>query len=601
MVLLAVLSTALAVHLSWSVTAERNITSVVGLLNSRTVEEVRREIDTTFKRAEGAVEIGRSIFFQGTIDPDDEAKREFVFLSILQSEPALSWVGFGFPDGRFFGAHKTATGQIEMVDVGPRINWQSRHLRRDLYDPLPGDIFFRERIKGESAYEAGGTPWYLHAQGAKGPVWSTVTILPAGFEPAAIVSTPVNVFGKERGVMMASISYSRLSDFLAGLDIAGSGTAVVTDPSGQVIATTSVRDQVMAQLADYAGPLAGALRNAFHAKDDGAMINDGIVHTARAPLGTNDWSLLTAIPRAAFAEEIDRNFRRLILFVLALSALAAATAVVFARFFFVRPFGAISRQLDHVAAYRLESVGYQPSQITELDELSRGLARMAGGLSAFGRYIPTELVRQLLARGIAPKPSGEVREITVMFADLPGFTTLSEKFGPDIESYLTAFLSAAVEAVHAEGGTVDKFIGDAVMAFWNAPLDVPDHALHACRAAERLRAAMRNIPRPDGSPSLPAVRIGINTGPAIVGNVGSHERLSYTAIGDTVNVASRLESLGKEHGVEILIGEETAARVLSHSPVRPIGRVTIRGRKQALLAFELLEPATAPERERAGA
>jgi class 3 adenylate cyclase len=587
LVLLALLSTALAIHLSWSITAERNIAGVVSLLNGRTVDEVRREIETTFRRAEGAVEIGRSIFFQGTIDPEDEAKREFVFLSILRSEPSLSWVGFGFPDGRFFGAHRTPAGQIEMVEVGTRIDWQRRHLRRDVYDPLPGDIFFRARITGESAYEAGGTPWYLGARDAA-PRWTMVTILPSGFEPAAVVSTSVNMFGKARGVMMASISFSRLSAFLAGLDAAEAGTAIVTSPTGQLIATSTRDSRSVARLADYQGPHAQALRRALQDPAEGTMTSDGVVYTGRAALGTNDWSLITAISRTAFTAEIDSNFRRLIMFVLALSALAAATAVIFARLLIVRPFRRIGRQLDHVAAFRLDAVDYTPSRIVELDELSQELKRMAGGLSAFGRYIPTELVRRLLAKGIAPRPSGEVREITVMFADLPRFTTLSEKLGLDVAPFLTAFLSAAIDAVHAEGGTVDKFIGDAVMAFWNAPLDEPDHVIKACRAAERLREAMRRIPRPDGSPSMPAVRIGINTGPAILGNVGSAERLSYTAIGDTVNVASRLEALAKEHAVEILIGEDTAARVAHEMPVRPVGTVMIRGRQQALMAFELV-------------
>src|SRR5262245_61859604 len=133
LLLLAVLSTALVIHLSWSWTARRNIESVVASLNGQTADAVRSELDHTFCAAEGAAEIVRSILFQATISADDEAKREFVFLSVLRSDPALSWVGFGFPDGRFFGSHATAESTIEMVEIGAPYGSGGRTLRRDTY------------------------------------------------------------------------------------------------------------------------------------------------------------------------------------------------------------------------------------------------------------------------------------------------------------------------------------------------------------------------------------------------------------------------------------------------------------------------------------
>ena len=118
LMLVAVLSTALIVHVSWMWTADRNIGTVVSSLNAQTAQAVRSELETTFRASEGAVEIVRSIFFQGAIKTEDEAKREFVFLSVLRSLPAVSWIGFGFPDGRFFGSHVLDDGKIEMVEIG---------------------------------------------------------------------------------------------------------------------------------------------------------------------------------------------------------------------------------------------------------------------------------------------------------------------------------------------------------------------------------------------------------------------------------------------------------------------------------------------------
>src|SRR5262245_25762877 len=195
LMLLAVLLTALIVHASWSWTASRNIETVVASLNRQTADAVGRELQATFHGAEGAAEIVRSILFQGAIKADDEAKREFVFLSVLRSIPAASWIGFGFPDGRFFGSHALADGQIEMVEIGDAGAAGARSLRRDLYKLIPGDIFFLNREKSESAYVTLGSPWYRAAMKADGPVWSMVDILPSGFEPAAVVSTKLLLYG----------------------------------------------------------------------------------------------------------------------------------------------------------------------------------------------------------------------------------------------------------------------------------------------------------------------------------------------------------------------------------------------------------------------
>jgi class 3 adenylate cyclase len=175
-----------------------------------------------------------------------------------------------------------------------------------------------------------------------------------------------------------------------------------------------------------------------------------------------------------------------------------------------------------------------------------------------------------------------------MFADLPGFTQLTEDHGPGVAPFLTEFLTLATKAIHAEGGIVDKFIGDCIMGIWNAPTANEDHALSACRAALAIRQAMHHIARPDGRTSGQFVRIGINSGVALVGNIGSAERLSYTAIGDVVNVASRLEALGKELDAEILMSEATWKLAGPQVMARPHGAAAIKGRTSTVKVFELL-------------
>src|SRR5262249_3500992 len=146
-----------------------------------------------------------------------------------------------------------------------------------------------------------------------------------------------------------------------------------------------------------------------------------------------------------------------------------------------RPLIRIAGELHHIEAFRLDRIRRISSPLRELDDLSAAMIQMAHGLTSFQKYLPTELVRTLVSRGIEAKPGGEQQTLSVLFADLAGFTSLSERLGLGIVPILTDYLSSTSRAIIAEGGTIDKFIGDAVMAFWGAPLPNAQHAAAACR------------------------------------------------------------------------------------------------------------------------
>jgi class 3 adenylate cyclase len=296
------------------------------------------------------------------------------------------------------------------------------------------------------------------------------------------------------------------------------------------------------------------------------------------------------VSRSYFTADIDRKVKQLAIFITGLAFLAAIGSALLASIFFARPIRRIVAELGHVENFRLSDVKRVATNLAELDDLSSALQRMSASLAAFAKFVPSEIVRSLLSHGIEPKPGGERREITVMFADLPGFTRMTEQFGDGITPFLTEFLTLATKAVHEEGGIVDKFIGDCIMGIWNAHGDDPEHAMNAARAAVRIRELMRDVRRPDGEMPINAVRIGLATGQALVGNIGSTERLSYTAIGDAVNVASRLEGMGKEFHASILINEEAKQQVAGRFQVRDLGETMIRGRNGKLRAYELLGP-----------
>ncbi len=208
---------------------------------------------------------------------------------------------------------------------------------------------------------------------------------------------------------------------------------------------------------------------------------------------------------------------------------------------------------------------------------------------AFGHYLSPTVIEQVLADPSLLRLGGERREVTVMFIDLEGFTSIAEKLDAQVlASLLNDYLSEMSEAILKEQGTLDKYQGDAVMAFWNAPLDQPDHALRACRAAlrckDRLAALRRNWFEQTGQE--PRIRIGVHTGVCIVGNMGSKQRFDYTVLGDTANLASRLEGVNKVFGTTVLVSEDAWSHTDGKIAGRTIGQVTVVGRVEPIRVFE---------------
>ena len=594
LVLAVILLTAAGSSLLWWRTAEATSQQLADTINRQIVAAVRKEVASIVDEARAAHTAIRTLFLQNVLDTREADKREFVFLSQLQSQATISWVAFGWPDGSFFAAHKLGDSHLEMMEISLTDHPGQR--RVDQYEVIPGDIQFENRQFAPTDFHVGEQEWFKSGIRAEEPQWFRVTDHPIGQRPSIALAGPIDVYQERQGVLAVIIEYTRLAHFLAQLEVGRTGTAFILDGSGELVAAPDKEADELhpARMQEIMLPPA---RMAFaQAGDDGrkgswrrrlSWKGEGF-EVSLTPLPFPGWSLATVIPEAEFLGPVETTLRRLVIGLGAGALIAALLSAMFARSVIAVPLARVVGEIRHVESFALDKVRRHPSRLTEIASLSGAIAEMAGGLSAFRKFIPADLVRLLLREGIAAEPGGSVQQLTVMFVDIAGFTGLSERMGDRIVPLLSAYLDRATEIIVANGGTIDKFIGDAVMAFWGAPTAQQDHALLCCRAALALRQAMDDSGLGDDQGRRLQIRIGINSGRMLVGNIGSELRLNYTVIGDAVNVASRLEGANKPYGTTILVGAETKRLAGGAVVTREVDSIAVLGRTEGLAVHELI-------------
>jgi adenylate cyclase len=255
------------------------------------------------------------------------------------------------------------------------------------------------------------------------------------------------------------------------------------------------------------------------------------------------------------------------------------------------PLKKLVKEAENIRNFRLDEAVEVTSSLTEMNNLIEATRNMKAGLQSFRKYVPAELVRQLIATGQVAIVGGQRRQITVLFADIADFTTISESLSPnELTAQLSEYLSAMTDVILSHKGTVDKYIGDSIMAFWGAPVDVPNHAeLAALAALECQRRCLELNRKWEAEGKKPfKTRIGLNSGEIIVGNMGSTERLNYTIIGDDVNVASRLEGLNKTYSTGILLSQNTKDLLPDNFALRQLDFVLVKGKTKTVVIYELV-------------
>ncbi|MGH6929798.1 MAG: cache domain-containing protein, partial [Dongiaceae bacterium] len=422
LVLATVVVTALFIHLLWSNAARSNVADVVSQLNKEIIGRVKNEVRGVLDDAVAAQNAVGSVFANGTIRPDEESKRDFVFLALLRSKPSLSWISLGTPDGSFFGAQR---------DLAARADGNDLNLVTVVRDAVAGtgsERVFRFEAKGNdieyvgeqsrsSTYDAAKQPWFLRATAENGPGWNGSASVPNVVRAGISTSTPLEINSKFVGVIDVVIELERLSSFLQELQreeqVGKTGTVVIIDRDGHIVA--SADESVVAQqrvgqipmLQDLRGDRLLALaERAIRTKQiDLRLVNDprqievadpvdgGSYYVTFAAANFPGWVVATVIPADDFLATIEENAKYLLAALAVLTLVMAGLAVLLANNLVARPLGRIVGQLKLIESFRLDEVVHLPSRLREFDGLSTALLQMSRGLSSFRKYMPTELVR----------------------------------------------------------------------------------------------------------------------------------------------------------------------------------------------------------------
>ena len=613
------------------------LTSVLLWLGWRSVTVLeQRSADQRVSNLEAAVEdfltdglrvviaVGQTLAFgpsfNVTEDPLGDEERRHQLIAMLRRHPAVQAAFVGYADGSFIYA-----GQLETLSVAMRLELDAPDGEATIVRVIEAGTPPRKETRwfyapdgthGPSqsiatSYDPRTRPWYLEAMKAKAAILTEPYRFAQTSDAGISAGIPLRA---GNGVIGFDFTLHTLSQLLTAYKITANSVIVVGHAGGAV----EIESEPCAPTLPGCLPSDELVRKLLHEAVREAIATDTkidrevaagghdyrvIVHRM-APLLGQRFVVAAAVP----VRELTAQSRELLL----RAAIAAAIAVMLAVLGALAASLIVSRSIARIALKtekirQLDFSDQQPvrSRIREIVRLSDAVENMREGLEIFGRYVSKDLVQQIMRSPESSGVGGTRREITVMFTDIEGFSLLSETMEPELlTSRLSRYFEALGSAISANRGMIDKYIGDSIMAFWNAPATDPEHIANACRGALQAAAAGRALSekwRERGRPGF-RTRFGLHTGPAVVGNVGARERINYTLVGQVANQASRLEGMNKVYGTEILASGEIARptselfvwrhidRVVAvgttepHDVYEPMGEIASRGEHAAFLA-----------------
>ena len=570
-------------------------------------------IDSQFKNVRDCLEILGGLPSIQSAEIDDDSKLYGLMASMLRNNPQLFNLYVGYEDGSFL--------EMDVIDRAPPGFRSSLHVDQDaVYRVVvisrtggaaskPVTVFLSENLiqvaetPGPTGYDPRLRPWYVEAFKDEKTLLTGPYVFYATGQPGYTLRTPLKE--GRRGVVAGDLLLNRLEQILSQQQLGQSGLAFLFNDANRVVGHPEM-DRLMNQMSERGKDLPdiGAIRlaglsSAIQSWRSGGSAQQFFAGQAGRAYVAAFHGVETAGPaniRLAVVAPLDEFFAQIIserraLFALALGFVIATLPLAFwLGSLMARSMRELARQTDEIQRFQIADRPRLRSVIDEIDELARSVFTMRTVVRNFSSFIPRQIVRQLIESGASLELGGSRREITVLFTDVADFTAKTERADPSqVMIHTSRYFAALSEEIMSHQGTVDKFIGDAVMAFWNAPADDPDHVTHACSAVlgcVRRNTELNESFRSEGWPPY-TTRFGLHVGDAVVGNIGSSDRMNYTALGATINLAARLEGLNKNYGTQILASVDVKARAGSGFVFRSVDEIRPKGFAAEVAIYEL--------------
>jgi len=464
-------------------------------------------------------------------------------------------------------------------------------------------------------YDPRERPWYVLAKAEGRAVWSREYRLFTDQVPGITCAHPVyEADGTFAGAVGIDFRLGELAEFLKSLKIGDSGIAFIADSEGNVLAYPEKSGIEFDNVRSPRSPMkqsvkTGWIKSALEKFIAEKQLRFTYEHHGASYIASfrpfpdsfgRDWTLGIIVPEEDFIGPIARIHETTLLFSFWLMIIGGFLTSTLAREL-TDPIKSLTHEVERIQKLDFSGEISIKSPITEIHAMSEAMNSMKKALGAFKKYVPSEIVQGLVNRHDEARLEAHAEEITLMFTDISNFSSITERVTPSIlMEQLSQYFDSIAAIIHKYDGTIDKYIGDSVMAFWGVSLANSKQAQHACRAAIDIITAIHELNekwRQQGR-EIFATRIGINTGVSLVGNFGSSDRFNYTAIGDSVNIASRLEGLNKLYETEIIVSETTANAAGADFIFRPLDLVVVKGRQGSVKVYQLLGMAVSPDAER---
>jgi len=528
---------------------------------------------------------------RGMLNLDDAQALGFDLAERLRVNKTLAWISYSdSKTGHFVGVWRTPDNSIVINISAPGQGEPREHIVAPDGKESP---YQRPRPKD---YDPREHDWFKNAVVAKTTVWSKpytfVDGVQQGITASRAWSTTDN--GVPVGVFTVDFFLNDLERLLNNVARKIEGISVIMEPDGKLFYASDNPDAAAATAS-----LSAWVRSHPRFSNINGQTSSNLV-----PITVGRTSYFAALDRVEKASglncivagivrqsvifgRIDRAVGQMGLFSLA-GLVLAVLAGSFIAYRIGEPLRALGNDLAKVGQFYLAPHEAPPSILHEVNQLRDAADRMKSGLRSFIKFVPDDLVRRLLSSGKEATLGGEIRQLTIFFSDIEGFTTHSEKVPPDILVHdLAKYFEILTRRLCEHCGTIDKFIGDGLLCFFNAPEEVRNHQNLACRATLIALAELALL-RQDPHTFPFRTRVGLHCGDVLVGNIGTPDRFAYTVLGDVVNVASRLESLNKVYGTQILASANVWKQAGNGLEWRHLDRVSVAGREGSLDIYELM-------------